>query len=507
MKAPESALEKYFSSFRRNIIGNDQYFHSPFGNKPIIYADWTASGRAYRPIEECLQKEIMPFVANTHTETTVTGQLMSGAYQQAKVIVKSHVNANGGDALIFCGSGMTGAINKLHRILGLRVPERLMNYLKKECLQIDEVLRPIVFVTHMEHHSNQITWAETIAEIEIIQADGNGNVDLAYLRNLLEQFKHRKNKIAAVTACSNVTGIQTPYYEIAKMMHQYSGLCFVDFACSAPYIDINMHPQEKDADLDAIYFSPHKFLGGPGTTGVLIFNKKIYKNTTPDQPGGGTVLYSNPWKTHEYVNDIEQREDGGTPPFLQGIKVAMCVKLKQEMGVENILKREEELLQIIFERFSKIKGVEILEGNISKRLAVISFIVNGAPYSLIAKILNDRFGIQTRGGCSCAGAYGHILLHIDKARSCEILNSIHSGDMSFKPGWIRLSLHPTMTNREIDFIMDAIELTAAHFQEWVNDYIYNPKSGEYSFRGWDAREHCRIADWFNVRFETSVIGS
>jgi selenocysteine lyase/cysteine desulfurase len=529
----KSTLENFFSVFRKNIIGHQQTFESPFGEKEIIYADWTASGRVYHPIEECLQKEIMSFVANTHTEATITGTLMSKAYEKAKVIVKEHVHANSDDVLVFCGSGMTGAVNKLQRIIGLKIPERIMDYVKKETLknmeeynanninkpptpkgekegscitakifnehlQLDETLRPIVFVTHMEHHSNHISWLETIATVEIIKSDENGNVDLECFRDLLEQFRHRKNKIAAITACSNVTGIQTPYHEIAKIIHEYGGLCFVDFACSAPYIDINMHPKEKGTHLDAIYFSPHKFLGGPGTPGVLIFNKKLYKNTIPDQPGGGTVVYTNPWKVHEYVSDIEQREDGGTPPFLQGIKAAMCIRLKEEMGVENILKREKEMLQIIFDRFAKMKNVEVLEGNITKRLGVISFIIKGAHYNLIVKILNDRFGIQTRGGCSCAGTYGHMLLHVDKTRSYKILNEIHTGNLMCKPGWIRLSVHPTMTNAEIVFIMDAIELTASHFREWMKDYTYNSVSNEYSFKGFEAKEQGRIEDWFDV---------
>jgi len=497
---PKTTLENYFGVFRRNITGNRQSFESPFGKKEIMYADWTASGRAYQPIEECLQKEIMPFVANTHTETTITGTLMSKAYEAARAIVKQHVHANSDDALVFCGSGMTGAVNKLQRILGLRIPERMMDYMKMESPQLpfDEELRPVVFVTHMEHHSNQTSWLETFATVEIIGADENGNVDTACFRRLLEKFKHRKNKIAAVTACSNVTGIQTPYHEIAKAIHQYGGLCFVDFACSAPYVDINMHPQEKGAHLDAIYFSPHKFLGGPGSAGVLIFNKKMYTNTVPDQPGGGTVVYSNPWKVHEYTTDIEQREDGGTPPFLQGIKVAMCIRLKEKMGVDNILKREEEMLPIIFDRFSKMKNVEVLEGNNKKRLGVISFIVPGANYNLFVKILNDRFGIQTRGGCSCAGTYGHRLLQVDETRSYEILNLIHAGDLLCKPGWIRLSVHPTMTNAEIDFMMDAIELTASRFREWMKDYEYDPASNQYSFRGFGASGQARVEDWFNV---------
>jgi len=499
LRDSKNSLENFFAGFRSNTIGHQQTFESPFGNKKIIYADWTASGRAYQPIEDCIQKEIMPFIGNTHTEATLTGTLMSKAYQEAKLIIKKYVNASSDDALIFCGSGMTSAVNKLQRILGLRLPERITDYLKKDSpgLSFDEHLKPVVFITHMEHHSNHISWLETIATVEIIRPDENGNVDLKCLRNMLEHFKHRKNKIAAITACSNVTGIQTPYHEIAKITHEYGGFCFVDFASSAPYVDIDMHPGQTDADLDAIYFSPHKFLGGPGTPGVLIFNKKIYKNTIPDRPGGGTVVYSNPWKVHEYVADIEQKEDGGTPPFLQGIKAAMCLRLKEEMGVGNMLEREEELLQIIFHRFSKIKNAEVLESNFKKRLGIISFVVSGAHYNLIVRMLNDRFGIQTRGGCSCAGTYGHILLDVDKTRSYQILSSIRSGDMLCKPGWIRLSIHPTMTNAEIHFIMDSIESAASHFKKWREDYTYNPISNEFHFKDDNRLELDKIEEWFS----------
>ena len=503
-KYPKSGLENYFSAFRKNVMGLQQFFESPFGQKEIIYADWTASGRTYQPIEEYIQKAIMPFVANTHTGTTITGTLISKAYEKAKCIIKEHVNANIDDVLVFCGSGTTSAVNKLQRILGMRIPERIMDYVKKangnlnDHLQIDEALKPVVFVTHMEHHSNHISWLETIATVEIIKAGEDGNVDLDDFRSLLEKFGHRKNKIAAVTACSNVTGIQTAYHEIAKLIHEYDGLCFVDFASSAPYVNINMHPAESDTDLDAVYFSPHKFLGGPGTPGVLVFNKKLYKNIIPDQPGGGTVVYSNPWKGREYITNIEQREDGGTPPFLQGIKAAMCVRLKEEMRVENMLRREEEILQVIFARLSKMEKVEVLGGDNKKNLGIISFVVNGAHHNLIVKLLNDKFGIQTRGGCSCAGTYGHILLHVDKTRSYEILNSICSGDLSAKPGWVRLSVHPTMTNAEIYFIMDAIELTVCHFREWMKDYTYDPASNEYFFKGVETKEQGNIENWFDV---------
>ena len=492
------SLEKYFAPFRENIIGNQQCFESPFGEKEIVYADWTASGKAYRPIEDLIQNQILPFMANTHTGSTITGSRMTAAYEEAKAIVKKHVHARLDDVLIFCGSGMTGAVNKLQRILGLRIPEYLKNYFLPDNFRLDEALRPVVFLSHMEHHSNQISWLETIAIVELIAADGQGQPDISHFKQLLIKYKDRKQKILSITACSNVTGIETPYHAMAKIIHEHNGFCFVDFACSAPYSDMNMHPAEDGTHLDAIYFSPHKFLGGPGSAGVLIFNQKINDNKIPDQPGGGTVLYSNPWKEHEYINQTEQREDGGTPPILQGIRVAMCIRLKEKMGVVNLLKREEELVAIIFNRLSKIKNLEILAGENRRRLGIVSFIVRDAPYNLIVKILNDRFGIQTRGGCSCAGTYGHALLRVSKRRSYEIRNRILSGDLSAKPGWIRLSMHPTMTNHQIEFIADAIEISANHFPEWMKDYNYNAGTNEYSMACNRSGHGSDINSWFNI---------
>lgn len=513
-------LEQYFQQFRKKIIGIDTHFETPYGTKKMLYADWTASGRAYAPIEERIQHEIMPLLANTHTETTVTGTAMTHAYEQAKHIVKQHVHSGPDDILIFAGSGMTGAVNKLQRLLGLRIPERIMDYVKagrlpspdelknskvrihslfSNYLDIDPELKPIVFVSHMEHHSNQTSWLETIADVEIIPNDENGNINLAELEKLLIKYTKRKNKIAAITGCSNVTGIQTPYHKVAQLVHQYNGLCFVDFACSAPYVSINMHPQIEDGHLDAIFFSPHKFLGGQGTPGVLIFHKNLYHNIVPDQPGGGTVTYTNPWKYHEYITDIEQREDGGTPPFLQGIKAALAVKLKEEMGIENMLKREEEILKIIFERLPNVPGIEIMEGQNQHRLGVISFLIKGAHFNLVVKLLNDRFGIQTRGGCACAGTYGHMLLGVDELHSNEILDEIHKGDLSCKPGWIRMSIHPVMTNEEITFVLDAIEQVAIHYTEWKNDYIYEPDTNEYHHHSFNDKINAQVNEWFNLK--------
>ena len=468
-------LEKYFAPFRENIIGKDQTFTSPFGEKKILYADWTASGRIYKPIEEKLHNEVFPFVANTHTETSTTGATMSLALDEAMQIIKDHVGANDDDVLISAGAGMTMLVNKLQRILGLKLHESYVGKIKI-------TNRPIVFISHMEHHSNQTSWIETIAEVQIIPHKKDGYIDLEKFELLLKKYNDRELKIAAITSCSNVTGVFTPYYEISEIMHRNNGFCFVDFACSAPYVDINMHPKNKNQQLDAIYFSPHKFLGGPGSTGILIFNKALYSNKIPDNPGGGTVDWTNPWGEHKYVNDIQAREDGGTPAFLQTIKTAFVLKLKQEMGVQKILAREHEIHKIVWKKFLELNNTHVLASNFSNRLGVYSFYIDGLHYNLAVQLLNDKFGIQVRGGCSCAGTYGHILLNVEKEQSCLITDKINSGDLTTKPGWVRMSIHPTMTNNEVHFIMNAIEELSKNHYKWGSDYSYNNKTNGFIYK-------------------------
>lgn len=485
-----TALEKHFESFRNNIIGIEQEFESPFGSKKIIYADWTASGRLYRPIEEKLINDFGSFVANTHTETTVSGTAMTLAYQKARKIIKKHVNASEDDVFIAAGTGMTGVINKFQRILGIKVPENLQRH-----MMIPEEKKPIVFISHMEHHSNQTSWLETIAKVEVIPPCEKGLICLDSFAELLEKYKDYTLKIASVTACSNVTGIQTPYYEIAKMIHKYNGVCFVDFACSAPYVSIDMHPDEESY-LDAIFLSPHKFLGGPGTSGVLVFNKKLYNNMVPDHPGGGTVSWTNPWGEHKYLDNIEDREDGGTPGFLQVIKTALAVQLKEQMNVDKMLEREHEILKYVFAELKQISNLTILAGQHENRLGVISFYIDGLHYNLGVKLLNDRFGIQTRGGCSCAGTYGHYLLHVDQKTSHYLTDKISKGILSEKPGWIRMSVHPTTTTQEIEYIIQSIKEMAENHKEWSKDYVYNSHTNEFVHTEVTLFEQDLVEKWF-----------
>lgn len=488
----KSNLENYFSDFRTKIVGFDKTFESPYGVKNIIYADWTASGRLYAPIEEKLLNLVGPFVANTHTETSETGTAMTFAYHKARKIIKKHVNANDNDILITDGTGMTGVVNKLQRILGLRVAENLKIY-----TNLPDAIKPVVFISHMEHHSNQTSWLETIAKVIVIPADEHGLFSLENLQTLLLQHESSVFKIASITSCSNVTGIKTPYYEVAKLMHAHQGVCFVDFACSGPYVNIDMHPtNDSDAYLDAIFFSPHKFLGGPGTSGVLVFNKNLYKNNVPDCPGGGTVTWTNPWGEHQYISNIEEREDGGTPGFLQAIKTAFAIQLKEKMGVENILKRENELTNYIFDKLGKIQNLHILAPEHKNRLGVISFYIDDLHYNLGVKLLNDKFGIQTRGGCSCAGTYGHYLLHVNQESSQQLVCSISSGDLSKKPGWIRMSIHPTTTNEEIQFICESIIALTENFKTWALDYIYQPEKNDFKHCNYHSKTAAMVSEWF-----------
>ena len=485
--------EAYFNKFRENILGINHSFESPYGTQKIVYADWTASGRLYEPIERKMLEAFGPFVGNTHSESSITGGLMTHAYHHAHEIIKKHVHASTDDVLLFVGTGMTAAINKFQRILGLKVPERF-----RDAFAIPADERPVVFVTHMEHHSNQTTWYETVADVYVMKATNDGLVDVDDLLSGLKQYENRTFKIGSFSACSNVTGIFSPYRHLAKIMHEHGGIAVVDFAACAPYVKIDMHPADPNEKLDAIIFSPHKFLGGPGTPGVLIFDKHLYNLESPDQPGGGTVLWTNPWGQHKFSPDIEVREDGGTPGFLQAIKASLVVQLKEEMGTEHIAVREEELRTMMFEKMRTVPNLVMLANNMEKRLCMFSFYFPHIHYNLVVKLLNDRFGIQSRGGCSCAGTYGHYLLHVDKQHSKSITDKIDEGDLSEKPGWVRLSLHPTTTNSEVDCMIDALKRIEKNISAWQSDYIYDRHSNEYHHRNENGAIAKMTEKWFEV---------
>ena len=338
-------LDKHFSYFRERTIGNDVHFNGPNGQVKMLYADWVASGRLYEPIEKKIAGQFGPYVGNTHTETSETGTMMTNAYHCAQKLIKNHVNAGPDDIIITAGSGMTTVINKMHRIMGIKGSSQAGHR-----VYVNEYEKPVVFLSHMEHHSNHTSWFETNVDVVVLQPDNDLLVDLNELRVQLEKYKNRAFKIGSFTACSNVTGIETPYHEMAKIMHEHGGVCFIDFACSAPYVDIDMHPADDDMKkLDAIFFSPHKFLGGPGSSGVMIFDRSLYNSPSPDNPGGGTVDWTNRWGEYKYIDDIEIREDGGTPGFIQAIRIALSIEVKNLMRTDLIRKREHELVAKVCE--------------------------------------------------------------------------------------------------------------------------------------------------------------
>ncbi len=473
------------------IIGHDLTFSTPHGPQRMVYADWTASGRLYQPIEDRLLRAVAPWMANTHTETSATGHAMSLAYAKARSIIKHHIHASADDVLLATGTGCTGAINKLQRLLGLRVPSNFIGH-----ASVFPNRRALVLVTHMEHHSNQTSWLECAADVEVIPPTPEGLVDLAAIPAILARYADRPLKIAAVTACSNVTGLHTPYHQIAALMHAQGGLCFVDFACSAPYVDIDMHPADAALRLDAIYFSPHKFLGGPGSCGILVFAQSLYTARVPDQPGGGTVTWTDPWRGHSYFEDIETREDGGTPGILQLIRAALAVQLKEAMGTARMAERERSIVRRVFEQLADVPRVVILAAQHRERLPVFSFYIEGLHYNLVVRLLNDRFGVQARGGCSCAGTYGHYLLRVDPQRSHSITSRIDIGDLSDKPGWVRVSFHPVMGDDEVDRVCQAIAQIARQGEVWAREYEHFPQANDYRRIGCEDGTQAVVDGWF-----------
>jgi selenocysteine lyase/cysteine desulfurase len=505
--------ESYFSEFREKTLGRNIEIPTPYGVRRLVYADWTASGRMYEDIERKMHDEVGPYVANTHTEASFAGIAMTEAYHLAADVVRQHIGAADEDVILPVGTGSTGAINKLQRIMGLKIHERWQKYIR---LRDDK--RPVVFITHMEHHSNHTSWLETIADVVVLPPDERGLVSPHALKFALEKFHSRRLKIGSFTACSNVTGIRTPYQQLAKIMHRHGGLCFVDFAASAPYDAINMHPEDSnaqhdtntphdrdaqhdtdaqhdaDAYLDAIFFSPHKFLGGPSSCGILAFHSSLYHNRVPDQPGGGTVDWTNPWGGREYVESIAAREDGGTPGFLQFIRAALAIRLKEKMGVAAMNQRDAVLTGKIIHALTSVPGIRVFADDVTNRLGIISFSAEDAHYNLFSKLLSDRYGIQTRAGCHCAGTYGHYLLDIDKAHSEEIKTWVKKGDFSTKPGWVRVSLHPTMTDGEVSYIVEAIRDIMQNVDRYKLDYTYSSKRNAFvhKYRG----QGVDVEKWF-----------
>jgi len=510
---PNCSLD--FDFLRSQIIGADASVTTPFGERLMVYADYTASGRCLAMIEKYIQN-LQRIYANTHTEDDISGRSMTRLLEAAEHAIKRSVNAGPDGRIICIGTGATGAIDKLQQIIGVALPpatRQNLTRMMEEALGAEahatfsEFLRtrqPVVFVGPYEHHSNEISWRENLATVVEVRLDANGSVDLAHLESLLQEPAYQgRMRIGSFSAASNVTGMRTPVHEIAVLLHRHGAIACFDYAASAPYVEIDMNPVEGkyagDASLDAIFISPHKFLGGPGASGVLVFNQRIYHpELPPSVSAGGTVDYVGP-TSQDFIVDIEEREKAGTPGVLQILKAGLAFEIKDQIGVAAIEKRERELLQRTFQRWQENPNIEIL-GNpdADRRISIVSFNLKdpAGKYlhpKFVTSLLNDLFGIQSRAGCSCAGPYGHRLLDIDFEKSEMYRKWIQKGFCGIKPGWCRISLHYTMDDIEADFILDAIEFVAEHGHHFLSLYDFDMHTG-----AWLHKSDCGCMEGFSL---------
>ena len=473
------------AKIRDSVIGDGQLIETSFGQKPLIYADYTASGRSLDFIEQFITNRVLPFYANTHTETSFTGAQSTAFREEARQSIKQAVNAVEDDQLIFCGSGATAAINKLIDILDLRLPVNL-NERHKFLDLVPVASRPAIFIGPYEHHSNEIPWRESIADVVVIPLSQSGQLDTKVLQAKLIEFADRPLKIGSFSAASNVTGLKTDVDEVAALLHQYDALSFWDYAAAAPYVSIDMNPLNSACSKDAVFLSPHKFVGGPGTPGVLIVKKQLLKNSVPASPGGGTVLYVTP-VDHQFIADHERREEGGTPAIVESVRAGLVFKLQQAVGTDLIESLEASFKERALAQWKLNKNIEVLGDSSQEGLSIFSLRIKHEEadlhYGFVVALLNDLFGIQARGGCSCAGPYGHELLGMDLNYSRKLEKELNKGHMVMRPGWVRLNFNYFINEETFDYLLNAIEYVSELGWKLLPFYEIDSDSGTWRYQG------------------------
>ncbi len=494
---------------RRSVIGRTEVVDGPFGARPVVYADYTASGRALTFIEDYIRSAVLPLYANTHTESSGTGLQTTRFREEARAIIADCLGAGYEHAVLFCGSGSTAAIAKLVGVMGLRIPSNLedQHHLTK---LIAAEQRPVIFIGPYEHHSNELPWRESIGDVVTIDEDEDGHLDIEQLREQLELYAERPLKIGSFSAASNVTGIITDTRAVSSLLHAHDALAFWDFAAAAPYVDIDMgSAAETEGYYDAVFISPHKLIGGPGTPGLLVARRSLFTNRVPDVPGGGTVTYVNTTH-HDYLVDIEHREEGGTPDIIGAIRAGLVFQLKDAMGTERIRELEEHWVRRAIDAWEQSPKLYILGDHEAERLSIVSFVVRHVGkdgeqgflhHNYVVALLNDLFGIQSRGGCSCAGPYGHRLLGIDLEQSHEFEREINRGCEGIKPGWVRLNFNYFIDDDTFRYLVDAVNFVADHGAALLHNYSFDPHTGLWRHR----KERQAVMSLHDISYETGEL--